>query len=235
MKKGSFFKVVGGIFLFFQISFILSFLLNLSQLHEIEDWFGKLLYSVFVFGIPGICLFRKGKQRRTKAEIELQLRQRGILLPAKKLWRASNFMRGLGWMMMLFVELVLLGNMMIWSDMQEEVEMLFVFVLLLGVPGALLVWASTRLDRSADEGAMVEQYRIQLANEMTDHDERDLKEDGDDEWEPYGRASAKSVPASKPQLSKVVDCTGCGAQIKVLPDSIAACEYCGSMMAYDAV
>ncbi|KJB88903.1 hypothetical protein AZ66_04725 [Paenibacillus sp. E194] len=225
MKKGSLFKAVGGIFLFFQISFILSFLLNLSQLHEIEDWFGKLLYSVFVFGIPGICLFRKGKQRRTKAEIEMQLRQRGILLPAKKLWRASNFMRGLGWMMLIFVELVLLGNMMIWSDMQEEVEMLFVFVLLLGVPGALLVWASTKIDRSADEKAMVEQYRVQLGNEMTDHDE----------WEPYGRAAAKSAAVSKPPLSKIVNCTGCGAQIKVQPDSVAACEYCGSMMAYDAV
>lgn len=229
MKKGSFLKVVGGIFLFFQISFILSFLLNLSQLHEIEDWFRKLLYSVFVFGIPGICLFRKGKQRRTKAEIELQLRQRGILLPAKKLWRASNFMRGLGWMMMLFVELVLLGNMMIWSDMQEEVEMLFVFVLLLGVPGALLVWASMKLDRSADEKAMVEQYRVQLVNEMTDHDERD------DNFKPYERAAANSAAANKPMLPKVVDCTGCGAQIKVQPDSVAACEYCGSMMAYDAV
>ncbi|CAH8244602.1 hypothetical protein WJ0W_001833 [Paenibacillus melissococcoides] len=118
-------------------------------------------------------------------------------------------------------------------------EILIIFFFLFCLPGTLMYWAGTRLNRKEDQAQS-------LPNRFGGEGKASSSQAGrttDQEWKKYSRdpipkrvaytaAAAKEAASaqSPPSPPRRMICPGCGAQNTVPAHASIACEYCGSTL-----
>ncbi|NGP60296.1 hypothetical protein L3476_22705 [Paenibacillus thiaminolyticus] len=237
-RPGAILRGVGGFLFFLQALIILSLLVNWSTFDGEYKWEAFLL-SFFGFTAPGILLYQLGERRRKKGKSAQTVHRQGISL--KRWFRLGNVLRVIGMAFLIFFGLVGLVTAVTWSEQQDELEILTIFFILFCLPGGLMYWAGTRLNRKEDQAQSV-------PNGFSREGKAGPAQAGrttDQEWKKYSRepipkrsaytytaAAAKETASAQSPSSppRRMICPGCGAQNTVPAQASVACEYCGSTL-----
>ncbi|WCF08108.1 hypothetical protein NDS46_28270 [Paenibacillus thiaminolyticus] len=157
----------------------------------------------------------------------------------KRWFRLGNVLRVIGLIFLIFFGLVVL--VLALSKQENELEILTIFFILFCLPGGLMYWAGTRLNRKEDQAPPV-------PNGFSGEGKAGSAQAGrttDQEWKKYSRepipkrsaytytaAAAKETASAKsaPSPPRRMICPGCGAQNTVPAQASVACEYCGSTL-----
>lgn len=157
----------------------------------------------------------------------------------KRWFRLGNMLRVIGLIFLIFFGLVVL--VLALSKQENELEILIIFFILFCLPGGLMYWAGTRLNRKEDQAQSA-------PNGFSGEGKASSSQAGrttDQEWKKYSRepipkrsaytataAAAKETASaqSPPSPPRRMICPGCGAQNTVPAQASVACEYCGSTL-----
>ncbi|SYX81823.1 hypothetical protein [Paenibacillus alvei] len=231
---GGLLRTIGRVLLFLQFAFIIGFFVSLSRVTPADDPVGKLGFSVFVFGIPGLMSFIGGKYLKKRTETRKRMREQN-LIPARDSLRVSDLLRFIGYIILFGIEWKFLTVLAEWPVPKSHLTTVYGVGLFFFILGIFMLWRASRIDAKADALYMQQQEEnMNLSDEDIEDDEEENEDWDDDEpQQARGLAAAESAAASAPLLPKMVSCPGCGAQTKVSPRSPASCDYCGSAVAYD--
>ncbi|SUA51401.1 Uncharacterised protein [Paenibacillus thiaminolyticus] len=237
-RPGAILRGVGGVLFFLQALAILSLLVNWSSFDGKYKW-ETFLLSFFVFTVPGILLYKLGERRRKKGGPTQSVYRQGVSL--NRWFRLGNVLRVIGMVFLIFFGLVGLILAVSWSTQKDKLEILTIFFILFCLPGGLMYWAGTRLNRKEDQAPPV-------PNGFSGEGKAGSAQPGrttDQEWKKYSRepipkrsaytytaAAAKETASAKstPSPPRRMICPGCGAQNTVPAQASVACEYCGSTL-----
>lgn len=237
-RPGAILRGVGGFLFFLQALIILSLLVNWSTFDGKYKWEAFLL-SFFGFTVPGILIYKLGERRKKRAGSARTPHRQGMSL--KRWFRLGNVLRVIGSVFLIFFGLVGLIIAVTWSTQEDEVEILTIFFILFCLPGGLMYWAGTRLNRKEDQAQPAPNGFSGEANASSSQAGRTT----DQEWKKYSRepipkrsaytataAAAKETASaqSPPSPPRRMICPGCGAQNTVPAQASVACEYCGSTL-----
>lgn len=210
-----------------------------------------LLLAGILYLLPGLSMIRAGNRVIKSAEKEAPVRwmkwEELKAAPAahrpwiflKRWFRLGNVLRVIGLIFLIFFGLVVL--VLALSKQENELEILTIFFILFCLPGGLMYWAGTRLNRKEDQAPPAPNGFSREANASSAQAGRTT----DQEWKKYSRepipkrsaytytaAAAKETASAKstPSPPRRMICPGCGAQNTVPAQASVACEYCGSTL-----
>ncbi|MCM3292098.1 hypothetical protein M3661_18415 [Paenibacillus sp. MER 180] len=227
---GGLLRTIGRVLLFLQVAFIFGFFVSLSRVTPADDPVGKLGFSVFVFGIPGLMSFIGGKYLKKRKETRKMMREQN-LIPARDSLRVSDLLRFIGYIILFGIEWKYLTVLAEWPIPKSQLTTIYGVGLFFFILGIFMLWRASRIDAKADALYMQQQAENMNPSDEDNEDDEEENEDGDDE--PVHSRAAAEVAASTPLLPKMVSCPGCGAQTEVPPRSTASCDYCGSAVPYE--
>lgn len=217
---GGLLRTIGRVLLFLQFSFIIGFFVSLSRVTPADDPVGKLGFSVFVFGIPGLMSFIGGKYLKNRKETRKRMREQN-LIPARDSLRVSDLLRFIGYIILFGIEWKFLTVLAEWPVPKSQLTTIYGVGLFFFILGIFMLWRASRIDAKADALYMQQQAEDMNLSDEDNEDDEEESEDWDDE--PVHSRAAAETAASAPLLPKMVSCPGCGAQTKVSPRSPASC------------